>query len=309
MGSSINATGQAAGQRYGEAAAWNADGTLIDLSLNVVSHAKDINDQGLIVGYNVDDYVQVAVPIVWNDATPSQLPLPAGHRTGSAEAVNNKGVIVGWSQTTSGAPSAAVLWRKGKPIILPSTGIDHSQTAHDVNSNRIVVGAAIDSSNHVSAVRWGTDLQFTILPTLPGATVTSASAINDKNVSVGYSGVNGEPRAVAWTNSGVRELAALEGRRTGRAWDINRDGTVVGEAWAPDPKDDGVAVVWSHYNRAPRDLNQALKAPCKTRDGMYTLSLIRAEAVNDSGQILAHGYHPNEFGGEWAPVILTPVSN
>lgn len=162
-------------------------------------------------------------------------------RRSSAFALNERGEVVGWSRITSSERTHAVLWRMGRmvdlgrangpsgevvdsegwainertQVIVGSTGaggqeflwqdrvriglgIDASRGETTMNDRGQVVGSRSEAGG--GAAVWE-DGKVTKLPNLPGATDSSAAAINGHGQIVGRSRTKGgEIHAVLWTS-------------------------------------------------------------------------------------------------------------
>ena len=160
-------------------------GRMIDLgALNgqVVSEAKALNNNGLIVGKS-NFY-----PVIWRyeianlSSTPviQQLPVPPGYFSAQPSAVNDFGDVVGHA----GSPNIdahAILWRNGQPIDLGIWPGGHFSIATGINNLGQIVGTgtvAGDSLDHalmwtVTAAGGGVTPNTKPLPSLQATSSTS----------------------------------------------------------------------------------------------------------------------------------------
>lgn len=135
------------------------NGQMIDLgalSGQVVSEAKAVNNNGLIVGksniYPVTWTYQVATP----GSTPSirQLPIPTGFFAAQPSAVNDTGDVVGHA----GSPNIdahAVLWRNGRAIDLGIWPGGHYSVATGINNLGQIVGTGTVAGDNLDhALLW-----------------------------------------------------------------------------------------------------------------------------------------------------------
>ncbi|MEK8034731.1 DUF3466 family protein [Ideonella sp. DXS29W] len=305
---SLDVNGQFVGVGDADAVTWKETGETATLPNPVPgssARALDINDVGDVVGFSYDGTQGLSLPLHWKDSRATVLPLPAFQSSAEASAVDGMGIIVGTSRRGNGEPKVATIWRNGGPALLNS-GNAASSSARDINGSGTIVGDIYDTNSHQSqAVWWDLDGTMHTLPSLTGAKVTLAEAVNDYDVIVGSSGVDStSPRAVTWTDGNIRELGALPGYKVSRAKGINRAGTVVGEA-VSDTKLSSIAVVWKGPKLHPRKLSSLLVAPCEYQG--KRLKLEQATAVNDKEQILARASFATAQGSpQYVPVLLTP---
>ena len=135
------------------------NGNMIDLgalSGQVVSEARAINNNGLIVGksnfYPVTWKYEIANP----SSTPSirQLPIPTGFFSAQPRAVNDSGDVVGHA----GSPNIdahAVLWRNGQAIDLGIWPGGHYSVATGINNLGQIVGTGTVAGDNLDhALLW-----------------------------------------------------------------------------------------------------------------------------------------------------------
>src|SRR5690242_16524709 len=110
-----------------------------------------------------------------------------------------------------------------------------------VNNGGVVAAYANDIANpnafagDVSYLRRNGGME--LLPSLPGATDTLATSLNDRDHAAGYSGADGMfVHAVAWVDGKVHDLGTLPGDLYSIAWSLNNRGQIVGNSYVePDP--------------------------------------------------------------------------
>ena len=169
-------------------------GTLMPLG---ILSARDVNDRGVIAGSDSTGGEFHAV--LWRGGEVIDLgTLPGG--TGSeARSINNQGQVVG--DSTVDGTIRAFLWEDG--VMRELVGLLPGATfARDINNHGRSVGESMTDPNviggAVHAVLWN-DGNPIDLGTFPGDRQSSAAAINDHGLIVGFSGSGGfQARAVAW---------------------------------------------------------------------------------------------------------------
>jgi probable HAF family extracellular repeat protein len=267
--------------------------------------ASGINNLGQIVGSgsigggfpSAMIWSKNAPPIVLDD-------LEGGGGSGSnGLGINDAGQVVGWS-TTPGNPFTNVptIWNGVTPTQLPSLGTLEGQASAINNNGQATgysnIGTLSDAS--IRAMLWQGN-SVTDLGTLNGSNNSIGRSINDAGQVVGSStvGPTGSDHAFLWSNGVMIDLGTLGGVDAfSSASDINHSGQIVGgSTFTPD--DEGVAVIWD--NGQICDLNSFLDASL-VQEGWV---LAGANAINDSGQILAFMVNTQLGGGRNA--LLTPV--
>lgn len=290
---------------------WKGNGQTVELHSLSKSHSVsyDVNDQGQIVGYGMDD-VREQHALVWSDhrAVPHKLiPLPDGVAP-KARALNNKGHIVGTSGIVNNTTNTvhAVLWRDGRVIDLGTLGGRKGQhlkrsEARDINAAGVIVGTSdADRRRTPHAVRWDNPRTIVDLGTLPGTDLIShAVAINSTATIVGHgsyqTGDLTNVHAIAWHGGAVIDLGALPGDGTSRATALNDEGVVVGFSRLDYLKER--AVIWYGLDQPPVDLNTLLSAGGCIDDEGEPYPLHRATSINSHNEILVMGM-VRDFAGD-----------
>ena len=219
------------------------------------AQAYDMSNSGLIVGWAENDALQRRP---FRDQWGLEDIGTLGGDTGEAHAVNSAGQIAGVSAAARGA-NHACLWDASGIIDLGTLGGANS-IAEGINILGQVVGASeIDTADpdHEHAFLW----------------LLSAA-----------SGRVGD----------MQDLGTLPGTDNSKAWNIDEQGNVVGDATAAD----GSLVrafIWSAVH-GMRDLNDLLVNPSGWE-------LQSARSINSAGSIVGHGLHD----GVVRAFLLTPV--
>jgi uncharacterized membrane protein len=257
----INALGQLAGWANfvtGEANAirWDASGTATKLPTitgSGIAGATDLNDAGVVVGYDLELDEQFGWrrhAIRWDPAgSLSQLPWAPEAREQSAEAINAGGVIVGYTQLVS-QEVRAVRWDAHGVHILPSEGT-HA-VAVDVNDGGMAVGHVYGTDNFIRPAVWSAAGTLTVLSLPPGDNFGFAAGVNNLGQVVGTSGVSNGPdmthHAVIWAPDGTATV--IPNSEKGQASKINDAGVVVGYVEDVSPELPGqTGAIWINGER------------------------------------------------------------
>jgi len=303
------------------------------------ANALGINNAGQVVG-EADTAEGLRHPYVWDSGVMTDLGTFNDGRLGSAWAVNEQGQVVGFSEIAAFGDWHAFLWDGGGLIDLGTLGGDESE-AYGINALARVVG----NSNPAGSLSYHAFLwqggEMTDLGTL-GGTHSIAFAINDAGQVVGRSFTGTAEHAFLWDAGSMTDLGTLGGDQSD-ARDINASGQVVGRAQtasfvghaflcedgamidlAPpgDPRS-STALAINASGHVVGDVNEELtQFAFLWRDGkMRDLNdlipadsgwtLLRANGINDSGQIVGYGWRDG-FAGFRAfllrPCTPPPVS-
>jgi probable HAF family extracellular repeat protein len=212
--------------------AWIWDGgTMTDLGAlpgQTFAVAFGINNNGQVVGYSygggLDDQ-----GFLWDNGTMIGLGNLGGGDS-VARAINNSGRIVGYSRTAQGN-TQPFLWQNSvmTPLEIFQLGDWAGAAAVDINDAGLVVGSGDTAANHLHALLWENGSVID-LGTLPGDTLSSASAINNLGQIVGASQRAGSARATLWEDGGIHDLNDLVMGDWSliQATDINDLGEIVG---------------------------------------------------------------------------------
>ena len=249
---------------------------------------------GYPLGKAINDGGQTAQgDFLYTGATATPLGyLPGGDTTG-AIGINNSGQVVGVANTGRGTPYQAFLYSEGMMTDLGQGG------AIAINNSGQVVGyTAVNRNlpNHAFLYSGGT---ITDLGTLGGG-VSYATAINNVGQVVGLSDTSGDlaDHAFLYTGGTMIDLGTLPGTSISEAHGINDGGQIVGYTETPS----GYGGFYAYHafidsDGTMTDLNSLIAA-----NSGWTL--INAEGINNSGQIVGYGTNPS---GQTDAFLLTPV--
>jgi probable HAF family extracellular repeat protein len=192
---SVNARGDAAGSAQTSSGARHAvrwRGTsphdLGLLAQGDYSSARDINDQGDVVGEA--NLVRNGKPqaFLWRGGKMEQLPNLPGGSFCSAQALNDRGAIVGSCDLPNGS-AHGVIWRNGSVEDLGTLGgEDAPSTALDINDQGEVVGTSEAAEGKLAAFLWQRGKMIDLNKAIPagsGWLLLVASRINDKGEILG----------------------------------------------------------------------------------------------------------------------------
>ncbi len=251
------------------------------------SYAFGLNKAGVVVGIveSTAD-MRFTQAFEWSGGVLNLLPTLGGEY-GLARSVNDSGQVVGAAQTPAKKFHATV-WTDHVPKELELLSHGDTSYANDVNRKGEVVGQSNDGPNRQGkAVRWGSDGVIHLLPTDHESVFSSALAINNQGQIVGFD--NSE--AVLWTQGREIELGDF-GDEPNAALDVNDKGEVVGSSSEAEGR--MRAFLWK--NGQLLNLNKFIPA----NSGWVLLSAFR---INNSGEILAHGF----YQGKSRLCLLIPV--
>jgi probable HAF family extracellular repeat protein/parallel beta-helix repeat protein len=283
------------------AAVWE-NGTLTDLGMagcrdtvsECWSHAYGINDQGQIVGESFTDLswpsqyfgpwsMYYAHEVMWQDAnSPMEFMHTVGWEYGKTLDINAQGHAVGhgrsvdWQTANGDYFVHGYLWRSNTDVV--EFG-EYGQTskAFALNDNDQVVGE-IDENGATQAFFWDNGV-LTTLGHFGGGQSTAVDINNAGQVVGSAKNSNNQWRAFMWQNGFLYELETLPDTISSHAYAINNSGLIVGEM-------DGRAVAWKGGKLF--ELNDYV-------DESYGLTLTKAVAVNNKGQIVARTAAADSF--------------
>jgi probable HAF family extracellular repeat protein len=286
---SAGVTGVEAGM--GEFTATSSTTGIPVLDIGPATSAWDINERGIVAG------APGGLAALWSlrDGWVELGKFEDGGWS-AAQSVNNRMHTVGVADIQVPPPKnsevRAVLWTAPWEIVnLGTLGGPEASVANDINERDQVVGFADAPGRH--AYLWTSHDGMMDLGTIPGQPHdrTEAMSINDRTQVVGFSFVEGTPRAFLWTErSGMTELPRLPGKQSAFAHAINNRGDVVG--WSGNSTDadeqdaigemrcplgDYQAVLWSKSGDA---------RPLGTLGGPAS----SAYNINERGQVVGWSY-------------------
>lgn len=280
--------------------------------------ANDINDSNHVVGTANTQNLADAIAFMYRDVNGNRQP-DAGEMVdllpgipARAEAINNGNVVVGTKiDTSTNQPSTGFVENNGTVTDLASLGGTRSQPL-DININGVVVGSSALASGEQHAVVWqpaggGSYSSPIDLGTLPGSTISAATAINTNGEIVGYSYVpdpagsaSQQPRAFVTTGSGLQALPLLNATdRSSEAYGINAAGDIVGRI---------------NIGTGPTTFTFVAVKWTKDQSGNYQVvnlntlhgtgwNLTSAQDINDQGVITGQGTNPS---GQQHGYLLIP---
>ncbi len=256
-------------------AALYADGAFADLGTmdGTEAHATAVNDAGAMTG-TVFTATGEWHGFVYSNGVTTDL----GRRS-EGYGINARGDVVGRAWTGDGTYTA-LLYSDGQLRSLGSLGTGNYAIAYDINDSGQAVGVSLllDESHapfHPFLYSGGA---MRDLGSLAYGGVSSANAINNGGRVAGYSeDVDGTFSAFIYENATMTFLGNLGGSFAD-VGGINEQGAFVGNADTAN----GKAVGYLYLNGALVDLNTLL-------DPALGWQIDGAVAINDTGQIAAHG--------------------
>src|SRR5579884_4150854 len=194
--------------------------------------ANSANDNGIVVGtaskalFNAD-----ALPVMWQNGSVSQLPLPPGQTIGDANSVNASGAAVGSANVQS--KQRGVIYSGGSGSILTQTTATgcYFVTALGINDFGRIVGQGADPNNAARNVGMvydiGQPMAFEV-GALPGMNGAIANGLNNSGSVVGTSMVDASAGVpFIWSDQGgIVAIPLVAGTSQGAAQAINSKGWV-----------------------------------------------------------------------------------
>ncbi|QYF95113.1 HAF repeat-containing protein [Massilia sp. PAMC28688] len=294
--SAINEQGQIAGSvgtpDGPRAYLWSA-GALFDipvLNQTDASLATSVNGSGAVSGYAVLASGERRAFTYASGALTELDIFGAGDHY--AQAIGSSGDVVG-AYVREGNLRAYV-YRNGVATDLGTLG-DSFATATGINSAGHVVGfSGLDDGQPLLAHAFlYADGVMTDLGTMAGASLSEATAINDRGQITGHGWVQGSHHAFLYQQGVMRDLGTLGGRYS-FAYDINSAGQIVG--WSNAPGDEA-AFAFLYDGSSMLDLNTLI-------DPASGWILHEARGINDRQQIAAFGCRGEVCGA----VLLEPAA-
>jgi uncharacterized membrane protein len=235
----------------------------------------DLNEKGEVAGEAVRNWdlssqapKQESIAFLWRDGRLIDLgSLTTAERQSRSQGLNDQSEVIGWSYAGLGNPPA-FRWRDNAmaPIGL--------EDAYAINNTGQVVGyvTRTEGAEAISvAVAWQSGQVTDLLG------LVNPWNINDAGDIVGFSYVEDRPRAAVWRAGVVTPLALLPNALSSQAFDINKDGLIVGtNEFAPPSTatDYSRAFLWQSgsVSELPRVAN--------------THTTTEANGINDRGDVV-----------------------
>ena len=230
--------------------------------------------------------------IVLFDAAP-------GTVTGVTAVDASGSVFAGWQEDASGR--LAGLWRDGSfqdlnTLAQPPQGVTLTE-ASDISPSGDIVGLArqvVNGEERKIAFVWTPGGELKLLPIIGDASPETAKSASAAGHVIGQASASGALQGYIWRDGQApRLLTTPDGSET-EALGVNASGAVVGTALGEPPR----AMIWPGDGSEAIDLNTQLVGPLPGG-----LTLIRAEAINEAGEIAAYARSPS---GAISLVLLTP---
>lgn len=198
------------------------------------------------------------------------------------------GIVVGASTVADDVAYVAFYWAKAKGLVSLNTlagdgGLEgYNSYAYGLNTKGVAVGSSDDTDGSTRAVEWVLKTgAIHDLKTL-GGSYAQATAINDSNVSVGFSSLVGDSQIDPFisTSGGLLDIGNLGGSYA-QANGINDSGVVVGSSNITGDTDEH-AFIWTQAGGIV-DLNTLLPS------GSPFIELNSANAIAADGTIVGVG--------------------
>src|SRR4029077_21215171 len=220
-----------------QAFTWTLNGGIVGLpNLAGRNHAVSNSaiDNGAVVGTAATTLFGTSrLPVIWQNGTVSQLPLPPGETLGDANSVNASSVAVG--SVDAGSLQRGAIYSGGSGTIITQTTANGSYfvIAFGINDSGRVVGQGIDPMNAARNVGIVYDIGQTMafeVGALPGFNGALAFGVSNTGYVVGSSMLNqGSGLPFIWSDQGGMVAIPLAlGTSQGSARAVNSAGWVVG---------------------------------------------------------------------------------
>ncbi|HEY1250618.1 MAG TPA: DUF3466 family protein [Thermoanaerobaculia bacterium] len=319
-GYGVNQSGTVAGSG-GVGAGYHAvrfeTGVLTDLGTwngQESSIATAINNGGTIVGSSLGDSFGQQHAVRWSGGSVLNLGSLPGTTASEAEDVNDAGQIVG-SSIVSYFETRAFLWQDGAMTALGTLG-GTSSAAYGINASGQIVGSAYVPSDVDHAFLWQNG-EMTDLGMPPGWQSSLAVAISDNGKVAGTGAdATGHFQAFLLVDGTWSLIGAIGSDTTSEATDVNSAGYVVGFSTSGYLRDPGgraagrAALTPSRESLASRTNHAWLYVSGHQYDLQTRIpansgwTLVRADAINENGQIVGTGWAPDGFQHGF---LLTPA--
>lgn len=288
-----------------QAFSWTQGGGLVglpNLAGRPFAVSNGANDTGTVVGTGATTLFGTArLPVVWQNGSVSQLPLPAGETLGDANDVNASGVAVG--SVDSGSTQQAVIYNGATATVITQTTTTNCvfTTAFGINDSGRIVGPGIDPNNAARNVGMVYDIgnaNAIEVGALPGANGALAFGVSNGGHVVGSSMMNqGSGFPFIWTSGGgIVAIPLPAGTTQGSARAVNTAGKAVGTASS--------AFAIPFYYDGLNTFRLADMIPMGTGWDLSTNTSSSALGISDAGVIVGTGvFNGNVHGYAMVPAV------
>lgn len=306
-GSALNSHGDVTGSSadsFHDYAVVDSSGRITNLGTlgGLDSYGRAINDHGQITGLS-DTAFGAQHAFLYSEGRMIDLGsfAPAPYSFSEGNAIDDNGQVVGGSETSDGY-THAFLYSNGQIMDLGTLPGRNNSIGSGINSRGEVTGYSFTTAAGPRAFLYSNG-RFTDLGTLPGGSWSVAYAINDGGEVTGTAQTSAGEAAIVghafiYANGEMVDLGTLGGAYSVGSG-INNKGQIVGQA----DTGSGVFDAFLYSNGEMEDLNDSVDLSATGFGKLYG-----AEAINDSGQILAGACAtPSSCIGLGHTLLLTPV--
>jgi uncharacterized membrane protein len=254
---------------------------------------RGINDHGLVCGQLSGSPYHYAFG--WTTSN-GVMPIGSFPTYSRAAAVNNSGQIAG-TYSAPGDHGRPFIWSQNAGVqTLPMlSGRNYSVELWDINEHGHVVGGALTYPFKIrDAYRWKGGATAERLPKPIGYPDAIAFGLNDDGDAVGVVRHPLMGSAYLWLASGETRYLTVPGDTYNEAYAINNQGQIVG---VTDNSVEGPRAVLWDVDGEPYLLQDVIDIDAK---------LLKADRINESGQILAYGRVPGD--ARYLVFLLTPTN-
>lgn len=190
-----------------------------------------LNDPGVVCGTAPAETSQW-VAFSWSQVGDfTYAPISEGASWSSG--INNSGAVVGTVELPGGYLGNAFCWTETGVVYMPKYSFKlNSTSAMGINEAGVIAGYAenLTSPGLAAAVVWQDGIAAATIPMLEGSVFNLATAINNQNQVVGYSGSGDTRRGFIWTmgDLAAQELGLVGGTVSTVPTGINDAAVVVG---------------------------------------------------------------------------------
>jgi probable HAF family extracellular repeat protein len=257
--------------------------------LGIYGRALGINNSQAVVGDERTNQSHVGHAFKWTHGILTDL-TPLDNHDSMATCINDTGTIVGTYSQGEGLPIGCY-WNSGGMHKIVAAGERSNICA--ISRHGHIVGTVARNMHHVLGVAfiWRSG-RLSILPAPALAQCSAATAINDRDIVVGYIESRQGNQPYVW-HIGKSITYWRLSSSIGEANAINDSGVIIGETniYGAGSR----AAMW--LNGQQIDLNAAISAS-------KHWTLVRATGINDKGQIVGQGIHDGHERG----FMLTPAN-